>query len=178
LPRPFLVLATENPSELEGTFPLPEAQLDRFMLRIEIGYPDAEDEDQMLVRMQHRHPLETLEPVVTTEHLQRAIAQVRDIHIEPELRTYIASLARATREHSAIELGVSPRGTLALFRATQAMAALRGRGFATPDDVKAVSEQVLTHRMLLSPDARLRGRTMGQILDEIVDSVSVPVESV
>jgi MoxR-like ATPase len=178
LPRPFLVLATENPIELEGTFPLPEAQLDRFMLRIEIGYPDAEDEDQMLVRMQHRHPLETLEPVVTTEHLQRAIAQVRDIHIEPELRTYIASLARATREHSAIELGVSPRGTLALFRATQAMAALRGRGVATPDDVKAVSEQVLTHRMLLSPDARLRGRTMGQILDEIVDSVSVPVESV
>jgi MoxR-like ATPase len=178
LPRPFLVLATENPIELEGTFPLPEAQLDRFMMRIAVGYPDAADEDLMLVRLQHRHPLETLEPVVTTDHLVDSIERVRDIHVEPELRTYITSLARATREHSAIELGVSPRGTLALFRATQAMAALRGRDFATPDDVKAVTGEVLSHRMLLSPDARLRGRTVGQILDEIVDSVSVPVESV
>jgi MoxR-like ATPase len=178
LPRPFLVLATENPVELEGTFPLPEAQLDRFLLRISIGYPDADQEDEMLVRLQYQHPLSTLEPVVTPADLLAASEGVRNVHVEPDLRRYIAGLARATREHDAVELGVSPRGTLALFRATQALAAVRGREFATPDDTKAVAPAVLNHRMLLSPDARLRGRTIPVILNEILESLSAPVERV
>lgn len=176
LPRPFLVLATENPIELEGTFPLPEAQLDRFLLRITVGYPDADQEDEMLVRLQHEHPLASLQPVATPDELIAAARQVRDVHVEPELRTYIIALVRATREHDAIELGVSPRGTLALFRAAQALAALRGREYATPDDVKTVVPPVLNHRLLLSPDARLRGRTTPSILDEILESLRVPVE--
>ncbi|HMM41563.1 MAG TPA: MoxR family ATPase [Thermomicrobiales bacterium] len=176
LPRPFLVLATENPIELEGTFPLPEAQLDRFLLRITVGYPDADQEDEMLVRLQHEHPLDSLQPVATPDELIVAARQVRDVHVEPELRTYIVALVRATREHDAIELGVSPRGTLALFRAAQALAALRGREYATPDDIKTVVPPVLNHRLLLSPDARLRGRTTPSILDEILESLRVPVE--
>ncbi|HQX62725.1 MAG TPA: MoxR family ATPase, partial [Thermomicrobiales bacterium] len=168
LPHPFLVLATENPIELEGTFPLPEAQLDRFLLRLTVGYPDADQEDEMLVRLQHEHPLAALQPVATSDELADAARLVRDIHVEQELRSYIVALVRATREHDAIELGVSPRGTLALYRASQAMAALRGRAYATPDDVKAVVLPVLNHRLLLSPDARLRGRSASGILDEIL----------
>ncbi|HEX5164428.1 MAG TPA: MoxR family ATPase [Thermomicrobiales bacterium] len=178
LPRPFLVLATENPVELEGTFPLPEAQLDRFLLRITIGYPDADQEDEMLVRLQHQHPLGSLEPVVTPDDLLAASQGVRAVHVEPELRRYLASVTRATREHEAVDLGVSPRGTLALFRAPQAIAALRGRDFATPDDTKLVAPSVLNHRMLLSPEARLRGRSVPAILNEILDSLSAPVERV
>jgi MoxR-like ATPase len=176
LPHPFLVLATENPIELEGTFPLPEAQLDRFLLRLTVGYPDADQEDEMLVRLQHEHPLAALQPVATSDELADAARLVRDIHVEQELRSYIVALVRATREHDAIELGVSPRGTLALYRASQAMAALRGRAYATPDDVKAVVLPVLNHRLLLSPDARLRGRSASGILDEILESLRVPVE--
>jgi MoxR-like ATPase len=178
LPRPFLVLATENPVELEGTFPLPEAQLDRFLLRISVGYPDADQEDEMLVRLQFRHPLASLEPVVNPADLLAASEGVRSVHVEPELRRYIANLTRATRVHDAVELGVSPRGTLGLFRATQALAAVRGREFATPDDAKAVAPAVLNHRILLSPEARLRGRSVPLILNEILDSLSVPVERV
>ncbi len=176
LPRPFLVLATENPIELEGTFPLPEAQLDRFLLRISVGYPDAEQEADMLVRLQHAHPIDSLESVATPDDLVGAARQVREIHIEPELRTYIVAIVRATREHDAIELGVSPRGTLALSRASQALAALRGRDFVIPDDVKAMVQPVLNHRLMLSPDARLRGRTTPSILHEILESLRVPVE--
>lgn len=178
LPRPFLVLATENPIELEGTFPLPEAQLDRFLLRITVGYPDAEQEDEMLVRLQHGHPIDRLDNVVQPDDLLHAIASTRTIHVEPEVRGYIAGLTRATREHEAVELGVSPRGTLALFRATQAWAAVQGRGYVEPDDVKVVAPVVLSHRIILSPEARLRGRTPGRILDEIIDGVIVPVERV
>ncbi|RIK45387.1 MAG: AAA family ATPase [Chloroflexi bacterium] len=178
LPRPFLVLATENPVELEGTFPLPEAQLDRFLLRLSIGYPSAEDEDLMLQRLQHNHPIETLATVVPPDAFAEAVEAVRDVHVEPELRAYIATVSRATRTHDAIELGVSPRGTLALYRATQAMAALRGRSYATPDDTKAVAVAVLAHRIILSPDARLRGRTVDHILNEILSSVEAPVEAV
>ncbi|MCO5178071.1 MAG: MoxR family ATPase [Thermomicrobiales bacterium] len=176
LPRPFLVLATENPIELEGTFPLPEAQLDRFLLRISVGYPDAEQESDMLVRLQRAHPIDTLESVATPDDLVDAARQVREIHVEPDLRTYIISVVRATREHDAIELGVSPRGTLALFRASQALAALRGRDYVIPDDVKAMVQPVLNHRLMLSPDARLRGRTTPSILHEILESLRVPVE--
>jgi MoxR-like ATPase len=178
LPRPFLVLATENPVELEGTFPLPEAQLDRFLLRIKIGYPNAQEEEEMLVRLQHQHPIETLDAVTNPEALMTAMAAVRDIHVEPELRSYISGVARATREHEAVGLGVSPRGTLALFRATQAYAALRGRDYAEPDDVKRVSHAVLAHRIIISPDARLRGRSVDHIIDEVVGQVRAPVEAV
>jgi len=177
LPRPFLVLATENPIELEGTFPLPEAQLDRFMLRLAIGYPSEDEEDEMLQRLQHRHPIETLEAVTTTDELIAAGAAVREVHVEDELRRYIATLSRATREHDAVELGVSPRGTLALFRASQAVAALRGREYVEPDDVKSVAAAVLTHRILISPDARLRGRNVAHIISELLSTTSVPVEA-
>jgi MoxR-like ATPase len=178
LPNPFLVLATENPVELEGTFPLPEAQLDRFLLRIKIGYPNADEEEEMLLRLQHRHPIETLEPVTSPDELLAAMASVRDVHVEPELRTYISGVTRATREHDAVGLGVSPRGTLALFRATQAYAALKGREYAEPDDVKAVAHAVLAHRIIISPDARLRGRSVDHIIDEVVGQVVAPVEAV
>jgi MoxR-like ATPase len=178
LPQPFLVLATENPIELEGTFPLPEAQLDRFLLRIRMGYPSAAEEDELLVRLQRAHPLTTLEQVAQPQELLAGVLAARETHVEPELRAYIIAVARATREHEAVELGVSPRGTLALFRATQAIAALRGRGYAIPDDVKAVARSVLSHRMLLSPEARLRGRTVELILGEILERVAVPVEQV
>lgn len=178
LPRPFLVLATENPVELEGTFPLPEAQLDRFLLRINIGYPTAEEEDEMLLRLQHEHPIHGLEAVANPDDLVRASEQVRQVHVEPEVRAYITGITRATREHEAIELGVSPRGTLALFRASQAMASLRGREYSTPDDVKAVAPAALTHRMTLSPEARLRGRSVDRILAEILEGLSVPVERI
>jgi MoxR-like ATPase len=178
LPRPFLVLATENPIELEGTFPLPEAQLDRFLLRISVGYPDAAQEDEMLLRLQHGHPIDALQPVSSPEALIQAITSVRQVHVEPELRAYIATVARATRTHEAVELGVSPRGTIALFRAAQAMAAIRGRGYAIPDDVKAVTTAVLSHRILLAPDARLRGRTVERILADIIETADVPVERI
>jgi len=178
LPRPFLVLATENPIELEGTFPLPEAQLDRFLLRIKVGYPDAEQEDEMLLRLQHGHPIDALAAVTTPTELIAAIDTVRRVHVEPELRGYIATVTRATRAHEAVELGVSPRGTIALFRAAQAMAAVRGRAYAIPDDVKAITTAVLSHRMLLAPDARLRGRTVDRILAEILDTATVPVERI
>ena len=178
LPKPFLVLATENPVELEGTFPLPEAQLDRFLLRIKIGYPNAEEEEEMLLRLQHDHPIETLEAVTNPADLMASMMNVRDVHVEPELRSYISGVARATREHEAVGLGVSPRGTLALFRATQAYAALKGREYAEPDDVKAVAHAVLAHRILISPDARLRGRSVDHIIDEVVGQVHTPVEAV
>jgi MoxR-like ATPase len=178
LPRPFVVLATENPIELEGTFPLPEAQLDRFMLRIKLGYPSAQDEDEMLVRLQHAHPITSLEQVTSPDALLAAIQRVRQVHVEPDVRAYITGVTRATREHDAVELGVSPRGTLALFRAAQAMAFLREREFATPDDVKLVTPAVLNHRIMLSPEARLRGRSVDRILAEILEALEAPVERV
>jgi MoxR-like ATPase len=178
LPRPFLVLATENPIELEGTFPLPEAQLDRFMLRVRIGYPDADDEEEMLRRLQYEHPLQSLQQVVEPSDLLVAVDGVRRVHVEPDLRRYVTEITRATRVHDAVELGVSPRGTLALFRATQAMAALRGRDYTTPDDAKMVAPAVLNHRIMLSPEARLRGRSIDAILRETLEQVGTPVERV
>jgi MoxR-like ATPase len=176
LPRPFLVLATENPIELEGTFPLPEAQLDRFLIRLRIGYPDETDEIEMLLRFQRSNPLATLEPVVRPEDILDAGRQCREVHVDSELRRYITSIVRASRGHEAVELGISPRGTLALFQASQALAALRGRDYVLPDDIKTLSQSVVEHRMILNPDARLRGRSTAQILEEIVESVDVPVE--
>ncbi len=176
LPRPFLVLATENPVELEGTFPLPEAQLDRFFLRLEIGYPGPEEEFELLARFQMANPLETLQAVTTPDELMAAVQSCRQIFVDDDLRYYIIEIARATRAHDTVRLGVSPRGTFALFRAAQALAAVRGRGFVIPDDVKSLGRAVLAHRIMLSPEARLRGRHAGQIIDEIIAGLNVPVE--
>jgi MoxR-like ATPase len=177
LPRPFLVLATQNPIELEGTFPLPEAQVDRFLMKLELGYPSDEDENAILLRYEREDPLETLAPVAQDEDLLAMQEQVRTVLVEASVRQYIVGVVRATREHPAVELGVSPRGTLALYRAAQALAALRGREFVIPDDVKYLAPAVLTHRLIISPQTRLRGRRPGEIVAEIVATVPVPVET-
>jgi MoxR-like ATPase len=176
LPRPFLVLATENPIELEGTFPLPEAQLDRFLIRLTVGYPAESDEVALFERFGLADPLTTLEPIATPDELATAIGTARGVYLGDDLRRYIVRLVRATRANDAVELGASPRGTLALGRAAQALAGLRGRDYVLPDDIKALIPAVLTHRIILSPEARLRGRTVGQLLEEIVAAVPVPVE--
>ena len=175
LPRPFLVIATQNPIELEGTFPLPEAQTDRFLMRVRLGYPTEAEEDEILRRYQESDPLQALEPVVAAEDLLTMQGTVRHVRVADDVRTYIIHVARATREHPAVSLGVSPRGTLALFRASQALAALRGRNFVIPDDVKYLAPPVLTHRIHISPQTRLRGRTPTEVIQEIIDEVPVPV---
>jgi MoxR-like ATPase len=176
LPRPFLVVATQNPIELEGTFPLPEAQVDRFLMKIALGYPSEEDENAILIRYEQEDPLESLQPVVLAEELLAMQHQIRTILVECSVREYIVRVVRATRGHQAVELGVSPRGTLALYRAAQALAALRGRRFVIPDDVKYLAPPVLTHRIMISPQTRLRGRRPEEVVMEIVDTVPVPVQ--
>jgi MoxR-like ATPase len=177
LPRPFLVLATQNPIELEGTFPLPEAQVDRFLMRIALGYPDEEEENTILLRYEREDPLEMLEPVAQAEDLLAMQEQVRAVLVEESVREYVVKVVRATREHQGVELGVSPRGTLALYRAAQALAAVRGRNFVIPDDVKYLAPSVLTHRIIISPQTRLRGRRPEEVMMEIVNTVPVPVEA-
>jgi MoxR-like ATPase len=176
LPRPFLVLATQNPIELEGTFPLPEAQIDRFLVRLSIGYPNEEEESDILLRFEREDPLETLEAVVNSGTIQEMQRQVRNIKIEASVREYVVKVARATRGHKEVDLGVSPRGTMALYRTSQALAALRGRSFVLPDDVKFLAPYVLTHRILINPQTRLRGRRPEEVVAEIVNTVPVPVE--
>ena len=175
LPRPFLVLGTQNPIELEGTFPLPEAQLDRFLMRLSIGYPTAEEEEQILLRFERAEPLATLQPVIDAEEILPLRDVVRTTKVEESVRRYVVAIARATREHKSLELGASPRATLALYRASQALAALRGRPFVIPDDVKYLAPFILTHRVIISPQTLLRGRTTQAIISEIVDSVAAPV---
>jgi MoxR-like ATPase len=174
LPRPFMVLATQNPIEYEGTFPLPEAQLDRFMMRIRLGYPRREDEVTVLDRQQFTHPVEELEQVATADDLLAAQAAVREVHVAPELRQYIVDIAAASREHPDVYLGASPRGSLALFRAAQARALLAGRDYVLPDDIKALAEPTLAHRLILSPAARLKGTSASTIIAEILRSQPVP----
>ncbi len=178
LPRPFLVLATQNPVELEGTFPLPEAQLDRFLMRLSIGYPSAEEEEQLLLRFERTDPLATLTAVLPISEMLPLRDVVRAIKVEESVRKYVVAIARATRAHESLEVGASPRATLALYGAAQALAALRGRDFVIPDDVKYLAPFVLTHRVLISPQTRLRGRTPQTVIEEVVDSVPAPVESV
>jgi MoxR-like ATPase len=170
------VLATENPIELEGTFPLPEAQLDRFLLRTAVGYPSEGDEVEMLDRLQGGSLLDQLRDVTSTDALVEAGQQTREVFVAPDLKAYLAAIVRATRVHDAVELGASPRGSLGLMRAAQARAALRGRPMVLPDDVKAMAAPVLGHRLLISPEARLRGRKVDQVLAEIVDRIPAPVE--
>ncbi|MGE3912797.1 MAG: AAA family ATPase [Chloroflexota bacterium] len=176
LPTPFLVIATQNPIELEGTFPLPEAQLDRFLLRLKLGYPSERDEQELVDRFAAATPLDEVQPVLDLQRLIGLIRAVRNIRVEPSIRNYVVALVRATREHSTVRLGASPRATLGLFHAAQALAAIRGRTYVMPDDVKALAGPVLAHRLLLTSQARLRGRTESTVIDEVVASTPVPVE--
>ena len=176
LPRPFIVLATQNPIELEGTFPLPEAQIDRFLMKLALGYPSEPDENAILLRYEREDPLDKLAPVVQAADLLAMQQQVRGVLVEESVRDYIVKVVRATREHAAVELGVSPRGTLALYKTAQALAALRDRQFVIPDDVKYLAPPVLTHRIIISPQTRLRGRRPEEVMAEIVETVPVPVE--
>jgi MoxR-like ATPase len=170
------VLATQNPIELEGTFPLPEAQLDRFLLRVRMGYPDEREEDAILQRFEAENPLESLRPVVESTELGRMAAALPSVRCEPSVRGYVTAVARATRAHSAVELGASPRATLALFRASRAFAAVRGRDYILPDDVKQLAVPVLSHRITLSSQSRLRGRDAESLVQELLEEIAVPVE--
>jgi MoxR-like ATPase len=178
LPRPFLVMATQNPIELEGTFPLPEAQLDRFLLRVTIGYPDEAQENDILLRFERSDPLDTLEAVVAPETILEMQDAVRRVRVEASVRGYIVNVCRTTRSHPDIELGASPRATMALYRTCQALAAVRGRDFVIPDDVKQMAPPVLTHRLIIDPQTRLRGRRPEDVIRDVVAAVPVPVEAV
>lgn len=177
LPRPFLVLATQNPVELEGTFPLPEAQLDRFLLRIRLGYPNELEEQFLLRRFEEESPLDDLEPVLSSEDLISMQVTVRRVHVDDSLREYVVRLCRATRAHTSVDLGASPRATLSLFRAARAKAALAGRDFVIPDDIKEMAIPVLAHRIMLSAQTRLRGRSAGTVIEELLQTVPVPIET-
>jgi len=176
LERPFLVLATQNPVELAGTFPLPEAQLDRFMMRLELGYPSERDENVILERFRAQDPLPSLQAVTSPEDILEAQKERMAIRVEESVREYLVQVVRATREHAEIELGASPRAALALYQASQAWAAVHGRDFVLPDDIKDLAPEVLTHRLIISPQAQLRGREPQELVAGIVDSIPVPVE--
>jgi MoxR-like ATPase len=177
LKPPFLVLATQNPIDHEGTFPLPEAQLDRFLMRFSLGYPKMDEELQMLDLLQHRHPLEDLQPVITVDELLACQAAIRDIHVDEKVRQYLLQIVHDTREHEDLALGASPRASIALFRSGQAMAAVRGRTFVQPDDIKRVAGPILNHRVILKPDSRLRKVTAEDIISDIVAEIAVPTLS-
>ena len=176
LPRPFVVVATQNPIELEGTFPLPEAQLDRFLLRLSVGYPGEVDEKDIVRRFRLGSPLEELPPVVGVPELVTMQRAVRQVHVSDAVEDYMVALVRTSRLHASLELGGSPRATLALYRSSQAFAAVRGRAYVLPDDVKRLASAVLTHRVIVSAHARLRGRTAVDVVTDIVGGVPVPVE--
>jgi MoxR-like ATPase len=174
LPKPFMVLATQNPIEYEGTFPLPEAQLDRFLLRVRLGYPSASEEMKILGEQQLQHPIEALKPVVKVKELLSAIDGIRKIYVSPAVQRYIIDLVGRTRQSGDVYLGASPRGSLALFRAGQARAALNGRDYVLPDDIKALAVAVLGHRIIVSPAARLRELSADRIVQEVIYSTPVP----
>jgi MoxR-like ATPase len=174
LPHPFIVLATQNPIEYEGTFPLPEAQLDRFLLRIHLGYPDQRDEIAILKRQRQAHPLDTLNQVLEIDTLLQLQEAIKDVYIDDLIEEYIVALVAATRNHEDIYLGASTRGTLALYRTAQARAAIQGRDFVIPDDVKELALPVLGHRLIINPAARMRNVSARGIVHEILNSVPVP----
>ena len=175
LAPPFLVIATENPIDHEGTFPLPEAQLDRFLMRFSLGYPSLDEELKMLDMLQRRHPIEDLQPVATAEDLRAVQQAVRHIHVDAKVRRYLAEIVHATRKCDDLALGASPRASIALFRCAQALAAISGRDYVLPDDVKRVAEPVLAHRLLLKPESRLRKVRVAELLEHIMDQVPVPM---
>lgn len=174
LPQPFVVMATENPIEYEGTFPLPEAQLDRFLVRLSLGYPGRSSEIDILTRQQFAHPLDALEQVVPADVLVQAQTEIRSVHVDPLIQEYIVDLVLATRQHDDIYLGASPRGSLALYTASRAWAALQGRDFVTPDDIKDLAEPTLAHRVIVSPAARMKGIDSRDIVQDILAAVPVP----
>lgn len=174
LPSPFIVLATQNPIEYEGTFPLPEAQLDRFLLRIHLGYPERLDEIAILKRQRQAHPLESLSTVAEIDDLLRLQQAIKEVYIDDLVEEYIVALVTATRHHEDIYLGASARGSLALYRTAQAWAAIQGRDFVTPDDVKGLAGSVLGHRIIVNPAARIRNVTAAAVIDEVLGSVAVP----
>ena len=175
LPTPFLVVATQNPIELEGTFPLPEAQLDRFLLRLRIGYPSAQEEVEMVERFNSGDPLGELAPVLGAAELAQMQNAVPGVRMEASVLEYVTGIVRATREHAGLELGGSPRATLALHRSAQALAAQRGREYVTPDDVKYLAPFVLGHRLILTAQSRLRGHAADSIIEDVLSSVAVPI---
>ncbi len=176
LPRPFLIMATQNPVELEGTFPLPEAQLDRFLLRIKLGYPSEDEEEAILCRFQQANPLDNLAGVIKARELLELQNLSRQVYVEDSVRNYVVAITRATRLHQSIELGASPRASLGLHLASQALAAIQGRNYVIPDDVKRLAVPALAHRLTITTEARLRGRLPDDIIDEVVSTVPVPVE--
>jgi len=174
MPQPFLVMATQNPIEYEGTFPLPEAQLDRFMLRIHLGYPATKDEMAMLDAQQFGHPIEEIVQVTRAEELMNAQRAVKQVYVDALVKEYILALIEATRKHPDIYLGASPRGSLALYKTAQVRAAIQGRDYIIPDDIKALAEPALAHRLIVSPAARLKNVDARAVVDELIHSVAVP----
>jgi MoxR-like ATPase len=175
LKPPFLLIATQNPIDHEGTFPLPEAQLDRFLVRLSLGYPTMAEEGKMLERLQHGHPIDDLTPVVSAADFVACQQAVREVYVDPRVRKYLLQLIEATRQHEDLHLGGSPRASIALFRTGQALAALSGRSFVLPDDIKKMAHVVLAHRLILRPESRLRKITAATIVNEIVTEIAVPV---
>ncbi len=176
LPEPFIVIATQNPIEMEGTFPLPAAQLDRFMVNVEIGYPSPEEESDILLRFEEDTVLPAVDAVTSADELKEMQRLVPRVRVDDTVRGYVVSVTRKTREHESLSLGASPRAGLGLYKASQAAAAINGRDFVTPDDVKAVAVRVLSHRLVLTSNARLRGRTTTQIVEQVLSSTPVPIE--
>jgi MoxR-like ATPase len=174
LPRPFIVLATQNPIEYEGTFPLPEAQLDRFLMRISLGYPSQVDELDILGRQQFQHPIEDLDQIASLAALIAMQDAIKNVHISKEIQEYIVSLVNATRNHEEVYLGASPRGSLSLYRTSQARAAIRGRDYVIPDDIKALAQTTLAHRLIISPSARIRGVTARMVVEDLLREMPVP----
>jgi MoxR-like ATPase len=177
LPRPFFVIATQNPIEMDGTFPLPEAQLDRFLMRIDIGYPSREEEIAILERFQQSDPLEALCPILTPERICALQKQRAGVIISQAVRAYIADLAAASRVHKKVRFGVSPRGALGIMKAAQGLALLRGRDFVLPDDIKELARPVLLHRIILRHEERTRGASAQEVLDDVLSQVPVPVQA-
>jgi len=175
LEPPFLVIATQNPVDHEGTFPLPEAQLDRFMMKFSLGYPTMEEELKILQRLQMQHPIDSLQAVVTKKQIVECQKAVRSVTVDAKVQKYILQIVHLTRHHKHLALGGSPRASIALFRTAQSMAAIRGRSFATPDDVKMIAAPVLNHRMILKPESRLRKVTAEQVVSQVVSEIPVPV---
>jgi len=173
LPRPFLVMATQNPIEYEGTFPLPEAQVDRFLMRLAVGYPSGADEKTILINLRREHPITRLQPVVDGQELLTFQQQIWDVHVDDSLQDYILRLVTATRQHPDLALGGSPRASLALFKTSQALAALRGRDHVIPDDIKYLVDVTLGHRLIVRPEAELRGRTRLTVLKDVLASTKL-----
>ena len=178
LPRPFLVMATQNPVEYEGTFPLPEAQLDRFFMKVSLGYPTEAEENEIMVRLQHRHPIEAVSACTSPDNFVELQKLVKGVFVEDSVREYAVRLTAATRRHRDVLLGASPRGSLALFRGGQALAALRGRDYVLPDDIKHLAIPVLGHRLILKPESQLRGRTPEHVVQELLQSTAVNFEDI